>query len=143
MFVGVKNADWHVQFLEGHKKSSALFQICWEEPEKQKTRSCRAQEFGPKQSLEMRGGKRPLTGLSKIVSAAENATQVNAEETRSPNPQRRSGARTKDDGQSRNQSIRPICASVSRKRTSAYNRALAGQTLENQIWDIGSRISKA
>jgi len=33
-------------FWEGHKKSSMVFQkICWEEPEKQKTRSCRAQEL--------------------------------------------------------------------------------------------------
>lgn len=33
-------------FWEGHKKSSMTFQkICWEEPEKQKTRSCRAQEL--------------------------------------------------------------------------------------------------
>ena len=33
-------------FWEGHKKSSMVFQkISWEEPEKQKTRSCRAQEL--------------------------------------------------------------------------------------------------
>jgi hypothetical protein len=33
-------------FWEGHKKSSMPFQkIYWEEPEKQKTRSCRAQEL--------------------------------------------------------------------------------------------------
>jgi len=33
-------------FWEGHEKSSADFQkIYWEEPEKQKTRSCRAQEL--------------------------------------------------------------------------------------------------
>ena len=33
-------------FGEGHEKSSALFlKICWEEPKKQKTRSCRAQEL--------------------------------------------------------------------------------------------------
>jgi hypothetical protein len=33
-------------FWEGHKKSSARFQkICWEEPEKQKTRRRRAQEL--------------------------------------------------------------------------------------------------
>jgi hypothetical protein len=33
-------------FWEGHKKSSMVFQkICWEEPKKQKTRSCRAQEL--------------------------------------------------------------------------------------------------
>jgi hypothetical protein len=33
-------------FWEGHKKSLMVFQkISWEEPEKQKTRSCRAQEL--------------------------------------------------------------------------------------------------
>jgi len=33
-------------FCEGHKKSSAQFQkSCWEEPEKQKKRSCQAQEL--------------------------------------------------------------------------------------------------
>jgi hypothetical protein len=82
----------------------------------------------------MSGGKRSLTGLSKIVSAAENATQVNAEETRSPNPQRRSGARTKDDGQSRNQSLRPMRAMISRKRGYAYIRAELGSCLEKKNW---------
>src|ERR1039457_7720392 len=37
-------------FLEGHKKSSSLFQkICWEEPEKQKTRSPPGAGIIPKQ----------------------------------------------------------------------------------------------
>src|SRR6266446_4450728 len=45
-------------FWEGHKKSSALFQkICWEEPEKQKTRSCRAQELS-RSSAQWRGRER-------------------------------------------------------------------------------------
>jgi len=34
-------------------KSSALFQeICWEEPEKQKTRSCRAQQLSRSRAQE-------------------------------------------------------------------------------------------
>jgi hypothetical protein len=45
-------------FWEGHKKSSVLFEeICWEEPEKQKTRSCRAQELS-RSSAQWRGWKR-------------------------------------------------------------------------------------
>ena len=45
-------------FWEGHKKSSMVFQkICWEEPEKQKTRSCRAQELS-RSSAQWRGWKR-------------------------------------------------------------------------------------
>jgi hypothetical protein len=42
-------------FWEGHEKSSAEFRkICWEEPEKQKTRSCRAQELS-RSSAQWRG----------------------------------------------------------------------------------------
>ena len=41
-----------------HGKPSALFQkICWEEPEKQKTRSCRAQKLS-RSSAQWRGWKR-------------------------------------------------------------------------------------
>ena len=44
-------------FGEGHGKSSSAFQkICWEEPEKQKTRSCRAQELS-RSSAQWRGWK--------------------------------------------------------------------------------------
>src|SRR5277367_1185195 len=50
--IGAPGCEWILlpkraaAFWEGHKKSSALFQkICWEVPEKQKTRSCRAQEL--------------------------------------------------------------------------------------------------
>src|SRR5205809_5446148 len=52
LVIGAPGSEWILlpkqaaAFWEGHKKSSALFQkICWEEPEKQKTRSCRAQEL--------------------------------------------------------------------------------------------------
>src|SRR5271169_271957 len=52
LVIGAPGSEWILlpkqaaAFGEGHKKSSALFQkICWEEPEKQKTRSCRAQEL--------------------------------------------------------------------------------------------------
>src|SRR5260370_27174502 len=52
LVIGAPGSEWILlpkqaaAFWEGHKKSLALFQkICWEEPEKQKTRSCRAQEL--------------------------------------------------------------------------------------------------
>src|SRR5260370_42666332 len=52
LVIGALGSEWILfpkraaAFWEGHKKSSSLFQkICWEEPEKQKTRSCRAQEL--------------------------------------------------------------------------------------------------
>src|SRR5271154_4305385 len=52
LVIGAPGSEWILlprraaAFWEGHKKSSALFQKnCWEEPEKQRTRSCRAQEL--------------------------------------------------------------------------------------------------
>ena len=52
LVIGAPGSEWILlprraaAFWEGHKKSSMVFQkICWEEPEKQKTRSCRAQEL--------------------------------------------------------------------------------------------------
>src|SRR3984957_9687062 len=54
-------------FWEGHKKSSVTFQeISWEEPEKQKTRSCRAQELS-RSCAQWRGQEwREWTGLDHI-----------------------------------------------------------------------------
>jgi hypothetical protein len=47
-------------FWEGHNKSSTAFQrICWEEPEKQKTRSCRAQELS-RSRAQWKGWKRHM-----------------------------------------------------------------------------------
>src|SRR5260370_15818731 len=56
-------------FREGHKKSSSLFQkICWEEPEKQKPRSCWAQELS-RSSAQWRVWKRKQ--CTKNVSNTE------------------------------------------------------------------------
>ena len=56
-------------FWEGHKKSSMAFQkICWEEPEKQKTRSCRAQELS--RSCAQWRGRNGKNGLNKIISVS-------------------------------------------------------------------------
>src|ERR1700676_2310514 len=63
LVIGAPGSEWILlpkraaAFWEGHKKSSALFQkICWEEPEKQKARSCRAQELS-RSSAQWRGWK--------------------------------------------------------------------------------------
>jgi hypothetical protein len=52
LVIGATGSEWILlpkraaAFWEGHKKSSAQFQkICCEEPEKPRTRSCRAQEL--------------------------------------------------------------------------------------------------
>src|SRR6267142_2195789 len=64
LVIGAPGSEWILlpkqaaAFWEGHEKSSALFQkICWEEPEKQKTRSCRAQELS-RSSAQWRGRER-------------------------------------------------------------------------------------
>jgi hypothetical protein len=64
LLIGAPGSEWILlpkraaAFWEGHKKSSALFQkICWEEPEKQKPRNCRAQELS-RSSTQWRGLKR-------------------------------------------------------------------------------------
>src|SRR6266851_3652232 len=64
LVIGAPECEWILlpkraaAFWEGHKKSLALFQkICWEEPEKQKTRSCRAQELS-RSCAQWRGKKR-------------------------------------------------------------------------------------
>lgn len=64
IYLGDKTAGSHSERLpattgEGHKKSSALFQkICWEEPEKQKTRSCRRRNYPEAVPRKMCGRKR-------------------------------------------------------------------------------------
>src|SRR5258706_10296463 len=64
LVIGAPGSEWILlpkraaAFWEGHKKPSVLFQkICWEEPEKQKTRSCRAQELS-RSRAQWRGKKR-------------------------------------------------------------------------------------
>src|ERR1700674_259808 len=64
LVIGAPGSEWILlpkraaAFWEGNKKSSVLFQkICWEEPGKQKTRSCRAQELS-RSSAQWRGEKR-------------------------------------------------------------------------------------
>ena len=64
LVIGAPGSEWILlpkraaAFREGNKKSSSLFQeICWEEPEKQKTRSCRAQELS-RSCAQCRGRKR-------------------------------------------------------------------------------------
>src|ERR1039457_5467080 len=56
LVIGAPRSEWILlprrasAFREGHKKSSSLFQkICWEEPEKQKTRSPPGAGIIPKQ----------------------------------------------------------------------------------------------
>ena len=63
-------------FWEGHKKSSMVFQkICWEEPEKQKTRSCRAQELS-RSCAQWRGReRREWTEPDHIGDSGNRATK--------------------------------------------------------------------
>src|SRR5208283_903288 len=54
------------------EKSSALVQkICWEEPEKQKTRSCRAQELS-RSCAQWRGRERKQCTETSSISANED-----------------------------------------------------------------------
>src|SRR5260370_26529726 len=93
LVIGAPGSEWILlpkqaaAFWEGHKKSSTLFQrICWGEPEKQKTRSCRAQELS-RSCARWRGQKRKLcTATGPTRSLAENRGPQRSTE-------RRSGAR--------------------------------------------------
>src|SRR5208283_4352147 len=69
-------------FWEGHEKSSMLFQkISWEEPEKQKPRSCRAQELS-RSCAQWRGREwREWTELNHIGESGNKSPK--GEETRS------------------------------------------------------------
>src|SRR5260370_31371626 len=71
-------------FREGHKKSSTLFQkICWGEPQKQKTRSCRAQELS-RSCAQWRGQERKLcTATGPTRSLGENGGPQRSSERRS------------------------------------------------------------
>src|SRR5579864_1704489 len=76
--IGAPGSEWILlpkraaAFGEGHKKSSALFQkICWEEPEKQRTRSCRAQELS-RSCAQWRGWERRQCTETRPISPGEN-----------------------------------------------------------------------
>ena len=59
-------------------KSSALFQeICWEEPEKQKTRSCRAQELS-RSCAQWRGQERRqwTTHVCRFIETTQAAGEA-------------------------------------------------------------------
>src|SRR5579864_9131265 len=71
LVIGAPGSEWILlprraaAFWEGHKKSSTVFQkICWEEPEKQKTRSCRAQELSRSRAQWKGRGRRKWTQTS-------------------------------------------------------------------------------
>jgi len=77
LVIGAPGSEWILlpkraaAFWEGHRKSSSLFQkICWEEPEKQKTRSCRAQELS-RSSAQWRGQKRKQCAETSSIGANE------------------------------------------------------------------------
>jgi hypothetical protein len=69
-------------FWEGHKKSTTLFQkICWEEPEKQKLRSCRAQELS-RSSAQWRGGGTEQCNETSSKLHHEDPTNTREKESR-------------------------------------------------------------
>src|SRR5260370_30103358 len=81
LVIGAPRSEWMLlpkqaaAFWEGHKKSSALFQkICWEEPEKQKARSCRAQELSRSCAQWKGKERRQCTKTSSLVITKNEAT---------------------------------------------------------------------
>src|SRR6202795_3770640 len=88
LVIGAPGSEWILlpkraaAFWEGHKKSSVLFQkISWEEPEKQKTRSCRAQELS-RSSAQWRRSEREQ--CTKRGSADDNENRNHRNEGRQP-----------------------------------------------------------
>src|SRR5713226_7989259 len=83
LVIGAPGSEWMLlpkraaAFWEGHKKSSALFQkICWEEPEKQKTRSCRAQELSRSCAQWREQERGQITKTSPVVASEDWGTGI-------------------------------------------------------------------
>src|SRR5258708_4499286 len=82
LVIGAPGSEWILlpkraaAFWEGLEKSSSWFQkICWEEPKKQKTRSCRAQELS-RSSAQWRG--REWERCTEQVQPARKAGRTKA-----------------------------------------------------------------